>query len=287
MEIGENKIETFGVENLSVIQNNYNLELAVEINKDQLSFSIKNEKNEIVRIEQHEFKSDNTKQKTNKIEKIIISNKFLKQNFKSCTLILNNEFFTLIPNKMFDVNNYKKYYDFCFKQDPDNEIIFEEIKNIKSINIYSINKSLKNILLNYFPKIKIIHTCTNLINSISNKINQYENQNILLNINKSNFQIILFHDSDLLLYTYFHYEQEEDFLFYLLYISKELKINQKNSNIYLTGNINSKSTITLLIKKYFQNINFMRIKRTIKLPFFFQNINEHTFYNLLNGHICE
>ena len=87
MEIGENKIETFGIENLSVIKNNYNLELAVEINKDELSFSIKNEKNEIIRIEKHEIKSDNTKQKTNKIEKIIISNKFLKQNFKNCTLI--------------------------------------------------------------------------------------------------------------------------------------------------------------------------------------------------------
>ena len=32
MEIGENKIETFGIENLSVIKNNYNLELTVEIN---------------------------------------------------------------------------------------------------------------------------------------------------------------------------------------------------------------------------------------------------------------
>ena len=31
---------------------------------------------EIIRIEKHEIKSDNTKQKTNKIEKIIISNKF-------------------------------------------------------------------------------------------------------------------------------------------------------------------------------------------------------------------
>lgn len=287
MGIGENKIETFGVENISIIKNNYNLELAVEINKDELSFSIKNEKNEIIRIEKHDIKSDNIKTKINKIEKIIISNKFLKQDFQKCTLILNNEFFTLIPNSLFDINNYKKYYDFCFKKDPDNEIIFEEINNIESINIYSINKSLKNILFNYFPEIKIIHTCTNLINSVNNIINQYENHNILLNINKSNFQIILFNNNNLSLCNYFHYEQEEDFLFYFLCISKELTINQKTSNIYLTGSVNSKSTITLLIKKYFQNINFMRINKIITLPFFFQNINEHTFYNLLNGHICE
>ena len=286
MEIGENnQTKTFGIENLSIIKNNSNLQVSIEINIDELCFSIINSKYEIIRIEQYNIESESIKTKINKIEKIIISNKFLKQNFQDYTLILNHEFFTLIPKKLFNTKNYIDYYHFCFSENKEDEIIFEDIENINSVNIYSINKALKNVLLNYFPKIKIRHTGTNLIKSLSEMINQ--NQNIFLNINKTNFQIVFFEKNNLSLYNYFHYNTEEDFLFYFLYISKELKIDQENSNIFISGEIYSKSRIIILMKNYFQNINFLKIKNTIDIPFFFQNLDKHNFYNLLNGHLCE
>ena len=282
MEIGGNKKEVFGIDNLSLIKNIKYFELCIEINKDDFSFALINENYELVRLEKHPIKSETEKEKINKIEKIILSNKFLKKRTRKCKLILNDDLFTIVPNNLFDIKKYKEYYNFCFEKNKNQEIIFKNTKSINATSIFSINKDLKRIILDFFPKAQITHASINLINSFSNSLDNSENQNILININETNFQIILFEKDNLQLYNYFDYIKDEDFLFYFLYVSKKLKIKQKECIINLSGKIEATSKKTNLIKKYFKNINFIKLNNKIEIPFFFQNINEHNFYNILN-----
>ena len=282
MEIGGNKQEIFGIDNISLIKNIKHFDLCIEINKDDLSFALINENHELVRLEKHTIKSETEKEKINKIEKIILSNKFLKIRIRKCKLILNDDLFTIVPNNLFDIKKYKEYYKFCFEKNKNQEIIFKNTKSINATSIFSIDKDLKGVILDFFPKTQITHASINLINSFSNSLDNSENQNILININETNFQIILFEKDNLQLYNYFDYVKDEDFLFYFLYVSKKLKIKQKECIINLSGKIEATSNKTNLIKKYFKNINFMKLNNKTEIPFFFQNINEHNFYNILN-----
>ena len=282
MEIGGNKQEIFGIDNISLIKNIKHFDLCIEINKDDLSFALINENHELVRLEKHPIKSETEKEKINKIEKIILSNKFLKIRIRKCKLILNDDLFTIVPNNLFDIKKYKEYYKFCFEKNKNQEIIFKNTQSINATSIFSIDKDLKGVILDFFPKTQITHASINLINSFSNSLDNSENQNILININETNFQIILFDKDNLQLYNYFDYVKDEDFLFYFLYVSKKLKIKQKECIINLSGKIEATSNKTNLIKKYFKNINFMKLNNKTEIPFFFQNINEHNFYNILN-----
>ncbi len=282
MEIGGNKQEVFGIDNLSLIKNIKHFDLCMEINKDDLSFALINENYELVRLEKHPIKSETEQEKINKIEKIILSNKFLKKRTRKCKLVLNDDLFTIMPNNLFDIKKHKEYYNFCFEENKNQEIIFKNIESINATSIFSIEKDLKRIILDFFPKSEITHASINLINSFSNSLENSENQNILININETNFQIILFQKDNLQLYNYFDYIKDEDFLFYLLYVSKKLKIKQKECSINLSGKIEATSKKTNLIKKYFKNINFIKLNNKIEIPFFFQKINEHNFYNILN-----
>ena len=85
MEIGGNKQEVFGIDNLALIKNIKHFELCIEINKDDLSFALINQNYELVRLEKHQIKSEIEKEKINKIEKIILSNKFLKKRIRKCS----------------------------------------------------------------------------------------------------------------------------------------------------------------------------------------------------------
>ena len=53
MEIGENNINTFGIEETSIIKEKDNLNIKIEFNKNEFCFAIINNKNEILRIEKH------------------------------------------------------------------------------------------------------------------------------------------------------------------------------------------------------------------------------------------
>ena len=62
MEIGGNKKEVFGIDNLSLIKNIKYFELCIEINKDDFSFALINENYELVRLEKHPIKSETEKE---------------------------------------------------------------------------------------------------------------------------------------------------------------------------------------------------------------------------------
>ena len=126
-----------------VIDASYHLSIQVKL--DGFSFAILNiEEQKYVGIEYYDIKNCNSYSTlADHIDKIILNQELLKQNFTSCSVAISNHINTLTPKELYDHNNVKEILAF-------NHVILENEKETRdwlpSIQAYNSKDDILKLL---------------------------------------------------------------------------------------------------------------------------------------------
>ncbi|NVO03477.1 MAG: DUF3822 family protein [Bacteroidetes bacterium] len=266
-----------------------NNRLFISISFNGISYSIiNNANNQFFVLESYSFQKQETLfQLCENISQISKENPILKQGFNDVTILIQNHKSTLIPNSLFDESNKKQYFEFNQIIENAEDILVDQLANIKAVNLFAINQSLLQNLKNNFPKAKIIHSSTALIESLF-IINKTKSaiEEVYLNIQSNYFEIIYFKDSKLQLNNNFNYKTAEDFAYYLLFAFEQLQIKPDEIKVTLLGEIEKDSAIYEYLFKYIMNIEFISRNEKFNYSEKIQSLPSHYFYLLLNSATC-
>ncbi len=211
---------------------------------------------------------------------------FANIKYKSVTVIVASEFFTIVPQALFEASAAESILRFNINLNFEAEIISKQINSIESTVIQAVPINLKKGLEKLFGEVKLLHHTEPLI---IESMTQFKNSNestLLVHIQNGHFELMAIANHKMIFFNSFKFVTTEDVAYYTLLVCETLKLNPEEITLKLCGEIEKKSAIYALLYKYIRNIEFLNSHRTFKYSGGFSPLPSHFFFNLINTAHC-
>lgn len=237
------------------INNIKNQELSIQAGLNGFSFLIKASSSEKYLVfKQYNFKNTLlVDELIRKVEALVSKESFFSTSYSSAKLFFISQKATLVPEAFFSPEYLKKYFEFSHSMDELDELHYTYIESLKAYSVFSIPNYLTGIFYTLLPQIKFEHQGTTLIKYGLNSANK--GQSAILGINKTFFDIEIFENKELVLSNSFQYTNAMDFIYFVMYACKQLKIDLKTLQVQVLGDIKNHRKIISELRKHISNVS--------------------------------
>ncbi len=216
------------------------------------------------------------------------SNEYITQKYSEVVILYESSKTSLIPSPLFDEKYIERFSEFSFKKGQGDIILFDNLANLEAFNIFSIPGELEKMLGNLFPGCKIHCNTSILIESILIHCkNLPVKKRAFVNVKKNIIDILITEGNKLLFQNSFMYLSNEDFIYYILFVLEQLKINPEEIELSFMGLIGKDSKLFEIAYKYIRNVTFEKLSDTFSYSYVIREIPEHYYLNLINLNRCE
>ena len=207
----------------------------------------------------------------------ILSELFSANNDISIKILHFNAQPSIVPFKYFDKNLMDKYLETNTKISGK---LINDLSKDKKINIvYSIDEFLTRL----FNKVEIKVTHNNyftlIYNKLFNRVSRSKGLCFFINLNCSSFDVIIFNNNEFIFFNKFKINDEDEFLYYLLFVINNFEGSNNNEKIIFLGRFEKFNHYYELASKYSQ-IEFIEDSEYSILDYNSQSfsiINENNF----------
>ncbi|OFX20737.1 MAG: hypothetical protein A2033_03355 [Bacteroidetes bacterium GWA2_31_9] len=260
--------------------------LSIKLLQDGFSFSILDTvRNKYIAIS-HYIVDLKIETFSDKFEKIIDSNELLQRNFKSVYVMCCFSKFTQVPAPLFDASKVDSIFNFLHEKDDDEELLHNKLDISGTYLIFAIKKNYLDLISKQFPNAKFFHYSLPII---ENKLMLYKNkqqQKVFVNINKSSFDILVIDCNKMLLFNTYMIENEDDFIYFILYVFEQLALNPEDVEVIFMGNTKKDDLYFQKARKYIRNLKFDKYDDYYTYSYVFYELPAYVYSNFLNLHKC-
>ncbi|MGC6430635.1 MAG: DUF3822 family protein [Jejuia sp.] len=231
--------------------------LSIQISLSGLSFCILNTiTSKVEAFEQIEFdKKLNPFEALERLIHFFDTREYLQIQFDDILVIHENDLSTLVPKALFNEDYLADYLKFNSKILKSDFISYDTIHRNESVNVYVPYVNVNNYIYETFGAFTFKHFSTILIDEIlKNEVNILSPR-LYIHISKEHFEIIITEKGNLLLYNTFEYNNDEDFIYYVLFTMEQLKLDVETTKVVLLGNISKDSSLYKIAFKYIRHIS--------------------------------
>ena len=256
--------------------------LSIQLSLDGFSFCITNVFSEtILALYHYPFKAVTPEALLTKIEAIFESSELLKNEFKSVSVCHENNLSTLIPNSLFDKKNLAAYLGYAVKTLKNDYYTYDTIDTIEAVNVYIPFVNVNNYFIDTFGSFNYNHFSSLLIRHLITFSPKMGEPQVFVNIAKSHFEIVVIKNKQLLLYNSFAYQTKEDFIYYLLFVAEQLKLNTETFKLRLLGKVSTQDSLFAIAYKYVKDVALYNYDLSFKTDFTLTDKQKLQFLTLL------
>lgn len=265
-------------------------QLFLNLSKDRLAFSIF-ESNKNTWICLAEYKRNFQVAGSQGFEGLfsfVDNHPVLNQTFNRAVILVDSHNSTLIPVSLFDEDEKDSFARVNFKISDEELIEYNHLANLNAKLVYPLASSLKNGFDQTFPGCIIWNSSGIFIESLLiNYKNHPRDKRMFVNVREPYMDIVILDGNKLHYFNIFEWKAEEDFIYYIIFVLEQLKLNPEEIGLGLAGNIERNSTHFELIYKYIRNVHFERLNDQFNFNQVLFNIPPHYYFNLFNASLCE
>ncbi len=263
--------------------------LYIQIGLDSLTLCVLNSiNNKFIALNHYPFdKKINPEVIYEKYEELLKNDELLDKDYKSVNALYNQNNYCIIPNELFDVKNSKLFYEYNYILNDLDELHYSKLKNINATVLFSVPNQFSNPLHTRFSGSNIYSKGVPFIEKgieISSK--NLNVRNFLLQFESNTIDIIVTHESKLILQNSFYFNSDADILFYLHNIAKQLNWSSNSIEILCSGDILKSDSIVKTLLSYFKSAKLQSFDKETVFSYTFNKVNLLQFFNLLNLYSC-
>ena len=210
----------------------------------------------------------------------------LESNFQKISLSLVTSQFTLVPNALFIKEKATDYLLAASSISEGRVILTKEINFLNAFAVFAMPNTLKEILDKQFTTIEYFPHAAPTYLSLYNLFKTEKEPAVFVNIHSQHYDIIVFEDSQLKLFTVHPILTTEDFLYYSFYTLEQLKINAGTAAVYLMGEVEKNSAIHEILIKYFKKSSWILKSSQYKLGYELNDINPYFYFSHFSQYLC-
>ncbi|GAA3508203.1 DUF3822 family protein [Aquimarina addita] len=257
--------------------------LSIQVSLNGFSFCIVNSNIEIIKLERENFGIQlSPEQVLEKIKLAFDQNQNLKQNFSTIEVIYQNDLYSLVPKALFDPEALGEYLKYTTKVLSTDFIVYDELNPYELMNVYIPYTNINNFFFETFGAFTYKHTTSILLEHILYKEKNNDIPVVYAHMSLKYFDLIVIDKGKLILSNSYPHETKEDFLYYLLFVTEQLRLNPEEFKLFFLGDITKDSDYYAIAHTYIRTVAFGNRNNSITLSPEIQPIEPHQHFTLLS-----
>ena len=230
----------------------------------------------------------NNLQLVEKLEAVTGRRKELLMDYGKKILLHESERSTLVPWPLFDEKQADCYHHFNHVPDDGEQVCVNRLKNPEAYNLYSVPTNVVGVMENAFGPMEIRHHSGALTEGLLGRFKNVPGGAVtVVNVRSSAFDIVIIENQKLQLLNSFAFRTAEDFIYFLLFVFEQMKLNPETDAVLLSGNIAKSSRLYELLYRYIRNIDFIERPDAAEYSYVFDEVPQHYYYHLFQAALCE
>lgn len=224
------------------------------------------------------------------VDQLFESHAFLRAGFwKQIKFSFKNQNFVQVPQALFSEDALSDYLKFNthinVNQD---DFIPVSLKNTQAVTVFAVHKELKDWIQNTYPNNTpiLIHQSAVLIEGVMEYAKNRNDNPLYIYIDRFKLHVLSVHNGKLIFYNQFVIKQFSDYVKYIMLVMKSLNMNQETSQVVLWGYIGKDSPHYNELYKYINNVTFGGRTSALQFAYFFDEVQDHHYFDLYNIHLC-
>ena len=248
-------------------------------------------RNKFVVLEDYELVSVfNPVQIAEQLRMVAQENPLLQEkNWQTVRVSVSNQHFTLVPETLYDPDHQTDYLRLHSQVNPEQDVILSyRHSGLEAVNIFALDAAIHEAALGIFPgtEVQFVHQTSALIKSILLQASRTERR-IYAFVERNYVTVLVVSQSGLEFCNVFHYVSPEDFIYYIIFVMQEMKLNPEQETITVWGDITHDSTLFTTMQKYIRHIKLGKKPADVEYSYKFHDLFEHRYFELYSMHLCE
>lgn len=192
---------------------------------------------------------------------IFFENDFFALPFKKINLINYTSTFTHVPSLIFKEEDKETYLNFLFSE-YNGKILSHPIPDQEITVLHVIPENVYAFFHHSFIGVQIVHYTSPVISSFQGRNQLGDGNRMIVLLQETGIDIFCFSRERFLLANYFHCEQIEDRIYYILFTWKKLKFDRLHDFIYISGENEFRQPLIETLNEYLRQVLSIDIELT-------------------------
>ena len=188
-------------------------------------------------------------------KEMFFNNSFLSLPFRKVWIMNRTPNFTFVPDSFYKDEYKEDFIQFLFSNQQ-GITLTDSVPSVGIKVLYQLPENLYRFMLRSFAKPKFVHFSTPLISYFIKNSKNVDARQMVVNLQEDGLDIFCFSKETFLIGNYFPCKGTQDALYYILFTWKQLKLNQLDDYLHITGNNAFKEELIDKLTLYFQQILF-------------------------------
>lgn len=218
---------------------------------------------------------------------IFLSAPWLKNSYRVTKIAWEGGRSTLVPAALYEPDEKAGYLNLTMNPNSEEQVFADHLIPLDAYQVFSMPDQVLHTIQGYFPKVKIVHHTSVLIESIwVNYKNRISANRTFLHIRERFFDLMIFDGRQMTYFNSFQFQNNEDIAYYVIFVLEQLNFNPESMPLVLLGNTEKGGGLTDLLSRYVRHVEFGRRNANFKYSYLFNQVSLHGYYPLMNFLSC-
>ena len=227
--------------------------LSIRLSTDGFSFSVFNPLND-GELSFQEREVDETLSLTANLRQTFREVEWLNHSFRRVNVIMTDKRFTFIPLEFFEDEQAETVFYHNHQQRENETVQYNILPKNNIVVLFGMDKSAWSFLNEQYPNIKFYSQASPLIEFFATKSRLGNSRKMYAHLRKDAVDIYTYERGRLLLANSFACKETNDRIYYLLYVWKQLGMEQERDELHLTGYLPDKEQLLPELRKFIRQV---------------------------------
>ncbi|ALJ00397.1 DUF3822 family protein [Rufibacter tibetensis] len=250
------------------------------------------ERNKFVALEDYEAEMPSTVENAiATLQEMSSSNPLLQERkWEQVRVGIKNQQFTLIPETLFDLNAREEYLKLNAVLEPEQEVVeHHEHPRLELVNVFTIPAALQYWLDNQFldTPVEFVHQTSALMEGFLHMAERSTRPQLYVYVDKNYVTLVVLQGLKLEFCNSFFFASSEDFIYYVLFVLQEKKMNPDQDQVTVWGELMLDSELSEVLRTYIRNVHFGKKLSGVGFSYRFDALFNHRNFDLYSLHFCD
>lgn len=213
-----------------------------------------------------------------------------EQHWNVVRVSFSNQHFTLVPETLYDPAHQQDYLRLHSEVNELQDVVLAyRHSGLEAVNIFSVDAAAYSALEDIFQRrrLQVVHQTSALIRSILHHTDRSPARQMNIFVERNYVTILVVSQSGLEFCNIFQYQSPEDFIYFIVFVMQEQKLNPEQETLMVWGDITHDSSLFHILQKYIRYVKFGKKPSDVEYSYRFHDLFEHRYFELYSLHLCE
>ena len=156
----------------------------------------------------------------------------------------------LIPIDEYQQEDQETLYHHAFTHHQGDKILSTVLPSLSAVMLYSMNKDLLQVIEDHFPDVRYTHVCASVWQHFHRRSFTGMNRKLYGYFHDKKVDIFAFTQNRFRFYNRYDTNNPQDAVYFLLYVWKQLVMDQQKDELYISGQLPEEQTLIENLQKY-------------------------------------